>query len=68
VSVKGRISARRIVTVYRHIPSLELLMQTLPTKAPLFYENSDELDILRKSHIDIKLLARSQYDPMEVGT
>jgi hypothetical protein len=65
-AVKQKHFARRILTVYRHVPTPGLLRSTSPANCLIFCQNVQDLTTLRHANIKIGFLPRNRYDPMEM--
>jgi hypothetical protein len=67
-NILGRNFARRIVTVFAGVPTW-ITAVLLPTSNVLiFFEKDDDLKPFKKAGLQIRMLSRDQYDPMEVGS
>jgi hypothetical protein len=66
IALRGREFARRIVTVHPRVPDVRTLLHTSPTNCLIFFERLDELEMMTAANIPIRVLQRSQYDPMDV--
>jgi hypothetical protein len=56
------------VTVFAGVPTWTTAVLLPTSNVLIFFEKDDDLKPFKKAGLQIRMLSRDQYDPMEVGS